>query len=450
MIFDGLVRDFRDRIKLVPVKQSGSKNRKRIVVVTDRIYPYFKGGAEKRYWEVFTNLVRLGYEVTFLTGQWPGMVRRTTVDGIKLVGVYKVGEFYSHGKKSIPETIKYTISVLRYLFSEEYDLIECEQFPIIPIFSSKVASLLLRKPLIVTWHEVWGKNLWTHYLGLRGLLGALLESISVHLPDRVISVSCHTTEKLVRLYHLAPDHIETIPNGMELGWDRRGRATSMPSGNQKGPESSQFKERRVPIEHSDVIYVGRLLEHKNVDVLLRAISHVRIHRPSVMCLIVGNGPERMNLEEIARRCGMEQNVHFLGFIENERRVYDLMRASRLFVLPSTREGFGISVLEANACGIPALVVEHVDNGACKLIRHGKNGFICDLDEEKIAGLILRILAVHGEVYRERCLAASASYGWAKIARSVAGLYDRSLDQVLAPRQIGSYSLDSRNPNKTKK
>ena len=68
-----------------------------------------------------------------------------------------------------------------------------------------------------------------------------------------------------------------------------------------------------------------------------------------------------------------------------------MKSSKVFILPSTREGFGIVVIEANACGIPVITIDHKDNAARDLIKKKKNGFVCQLNEEEIAKKILRIL-----------------------------------------------------------
>lgn len=62
----------------------------------------------------------------------------------------------------------------------------------------------------------------------------------------------------------------------------------------------------------------------------------------------------------------------------------MIKSSRVLVLPSTREGFGVVLLEANACGIPVITLDHKDNAARDLIEEGKNGYTCGLDEKQIA------------------------------------------------------------------
>jgi glycosyltransferase involved in cell wall biosynthesis len=66
-----------------------------------------------------------------------------------------------------------------------------------------------------------------------------------------------------------------------------------------------------------------------------------------------------------------------------------MKSSKVFVLPSSREGFGITVLEANACGIPIVTVDEKNNAAQSLITNGKNGYVCKLDEKEIAKNIVK-------------------------------------------------------------
>jgi glycosyltransferase involved in cell wall biosynthesis len=393
----------------------------RIVIISDRVYPYFKGGAEKRYWEISRYLTNSGYEICYLTGQWPKMPPTEIVDGIQLKGIYKVGRFYINGRKSIWESIKYTLSLIWPLAFETYDLIECEQFPILSIFVCKLFSLLKRKPFVVTWHEVWGKELWIPYLGWAGHIGALIERLSTHLPDRIISVSPQTTQRLTQLFHVLPERIDTIPNGFDLNWDARSSKSSRNLIDVDDKETNAMN-RRIPVKCSDVIYVGRLLAHKNVDVLIRAIKILAEENPQISCLIIGDGPERRNLEALVVSLGIQANICFMGFIKNEKRIYSKMKSSKVFVLPSIREGFGISVLEAHACGLPAIVINHDNNAACGLIKQGRNGYATDLDERKIAELITRVVNSPRDNYTEACCRNAQDHSWNAIGKRIDNTY----------------------------
>jgi len=95
-----------------------------------------------------------------------------------------------------------------------------------------------------------------------------------------------------------------------------------------------------------------------------------------MYITIGDGSEKKNLEALTQKLNLEKNINFLYFLENHDDVYALMKSSKVFVLPSTREGFGIIVIEANACGITVITINHKDNAARDLIEEGKNGSVC--------------------------------------------------------------------------
>jgi glycosyltransferase involved in cell wall biosynthesis len=78
---------------------------------------------------------------------------------------------------------------------------------------------------------------------------------------------------------------------------------------------------------------------------------------------VGFGPEEKDLILLSKEIGISRNVVFHGDLPDQREVFSLIKSSTVFVLPSTREGFGIVVLEANACGLPVITSDHQDNAA---------------------------------------------------------------------------------------
>jgi glycosyltransferase involved in cell wall biosynthesis len=102
-----------------------------------------------------------------------------------------------------------------------------------------------------------------------------------------------------------------------------------------------------------------------------------------------------------------------------------MKSSKVFVLPSTREGFGIVVIEANACGIPVIAIDHKDNAARDLIEEGKNGFVCQLNEEEIAKRIMKILENStGQKMKRVCMDSAKNYDWDKIVDRIEEVYSK--------------------------
>jgi glycosyltransferase involved in cell wall biosynthesis len=356
----------------------------KIAIISDRTYPFFKGGGEKRYWDIAKELTLRNHEVHFYTGQWPGMKKKEIIEGIHLHGVYKVKQFYKNGKKSIFESIKYTYKLFPALLKADYDIIDCEQMPLFSMFPAKLASIIKRKPLVLTYHEAWG-NYWFDYLGkLKGLVGLMIEWNIVRLPKKIVSVSKETTIGLVKKLGVNPKKIITIPNGINI------RAIE---------KASASKEK------SDLIYVGRLLTHKNVDILINAIKYLD---KNIKLIVVGEGPEMSKLKELVIRLDVEKRVVFKGALKDEKQVYALLKSSKVLVLPSSREGFGLTIVEANACGIPAITVKEKDNAAQKLIKEGKNGFICKLDEKSLSETLKKAL-IRSKSMKLDCIKESSKH-----------------------------------------
>jgi glycosyltransferase involved in cell wall biosynthesis len=200
------------------------------------------------------------------------------------------------------------------------------------------------------------------------------------------------------------NEMEVVPNGVD----------------QKMIDSIEAEE---PVY--DLIYVGRLSSHKRVDLLINALSRVREDIPEIRCGIIGDGPELAKLTRLSEDLKVKENVDFLGFLESEEGLIAKMKSSKLFVLPSTREGFGISLLEANACGLPAVVVDAEKSAAASLIKEGVNGLICDLSARSMASKIEDLLK--NDSYKKMSSASkefAKRYNWDEIARRVEGVYEK--------------------------
>ncbi len=373
----------------------------KIAYLHDVIYPFVKGGAEKRVWELARSLTSRGHEVhIFGMKLWDGddVVER---DGVLLHAVCDPLNLYVDGKRSIGAAIRFS-SKLLLSFRGDYDVIDAQQFPYLPCYSAKVHSMLRGTPLVITWHEVWG-GYWREYLGKKGLLGMMVERGVARLPEMIIPVSERVRDDLLDM-GVGAEKMEVVPNGVDL----------------KKIDSVEAEKAAY-----DVIYVGRLSAHKRVDLLVEAVSLAREEIPEIRCGIVGDGPELARLIRLTRDLDVGENVDFLGFLDTEEEVVAKMKSSKIFVLPSTREGFGISLLEANACGLPAVVVDAERSAAAALIEEGKNGLLCDLSPRSIASKMEDLLK--DNLYKKMS-APSKEYAkghdWGEIARKAEAAYER--------------------------
>jgi glycosyltransferase involved in cell wall biosynthesis len=372
----------------------------KIAYIYDAIYPWVKGGAEKRVYEIARRLVDRGHEVHWFGLKWWDGENDIVMEGINLHGVGKWDNLYVDGRRSMKEGVYFGIKILTGL-KGDFDIIDCQEFPYFSCFSAKIYSSLKKQALLITWYELWG-DYWYEYLGRKGFFGWAAERLAMKVPKLLVPISEKIKQDLTSLN--VPERImRVVPNGVDFY-----RLQSIKDGDKE----------------FDVIYVGRLISHKNVDVLLRAVSILHKRIPDIRCGIIGDGPKMGDLKALTSKLGLDENVKFFGFIESDEEVYALMKSSKVFVLPSTREGFPNTILEANACGLPVIIVKHENNASTGVVKDGYNGFIVNLSPEEIAGQVFYLLQNQKELNQlsRNSVEYARNYDWSIIVKEIEGVY----------------------------
>jgi glycosyltransferase involved in cell wall biosynthesis len=158
---------------------------------------------------------------------------------------------------------------------------------------------------------------------------------------------------------------------------------------------------------SRVVYTGRLERYKQVDVLLQAMAKLANRFPDTHIDIVGRGSDRIRLEQVARDVGVADRTHFVGFVSDDERDR-LLAAARVCVCPSAKEGWGLTVIEANALGTPVVATDAP--GLRDSVEEGRTGFLVpDADVDTFAERIGRLLADDSLA----CKLSSAATLWSK-------------------------------------
>ena len=368
----------------------------KIAFVYDVIYPDVKGGVEKRVWELATRLTRHGHDVhLFGMKFWDGediLIR----EGVFLHGVCPAQKLYFGGRRTIWQPLYFSIHLISPLLKERFDIIDCQQFPYFSCFSTKLASVVKKTHLVITWHEVWG-DYWYEYLGWKGFVGKTTERLVARLTSENVAVSKTTAKNLnnLGLCH----NIKIIPNGIDL---TRIRSIS--------PSSESW----------DIIFVGRLIKEKHADMLINALELLLHEFPDIRVLIIGEGPEYLKTKHLIDEKKMNDSIHMCGFYRNHNDLIAQLKSSKVFVLPSTREGFGISALEALACGLPVVTVNYQTNAIRDLITKS-NGFLSSLFAEDIAHTISLALKHHEEM-RTACIESAESFDWDRVTLDTESYY----------------------------
>jgi glycosyltransferase involved in cell wall biosynthesis len=294
-------------------------------MMTELFWPYSLGGGEKQFFELAKHLARK-HEVHVYTIKLPGIPKEEVYEGIHIhrVGLLK----HPMDRRSILPLPFYMLGLLFTKLPKNADLIHCNSY--FPCLAGFIRARLHRKPIVAVIHDIyrgtWGKAMGSELLDP---VGNFIEELVCKLPyDRVVTVSSATKEALIRIFHLNKDKIEVCGNGIETDLI-------------DSVKSKKVKNR--------LIYVGRLVPHKHVEDLIVAVKRLQRDFPSIKCKVVGNGILKEKLEKMVAELGLANSIELTGGLPEYRDVISLIKSSEILVLPSTREGFGIVVLEAMRC-----------------------------------------------------------------------------------------------------
>ena len=154
----------------------------KIAYVYDAVYPWVKGGAEKRIYEISRRLATRGHEVHCYGMKWWQGQDDIEMEGVQLHGICPSRPLYCNGKRSIKEAAYFARRLLA--VRTNCEVLDCQNFPYLPCFSAKLISQLQGPKLFITWLEVWGQY-WQEYLGEKGRVGQTVEWAAARLTDRV-------------------------------------------------------------------------------------------------------------------------------------------------------------------------------------------------------------------------------------------------------------------------
>ena len=339
-----------------------------VAMVSDAIYPYHRGGKEVRYHELSRRLAERA-DVHVYTMHWWKGPRERTEGAVTFHAISQLHGLYTKNRRSVSQALFFALACFR-LLKSKFDVLEADHIPYFQVIVLRIVATLKRKPLVVTWHEVWGRSYWRQYLGRAGFAAWLVESLVMRLPDHIIAASPQTAERL-RVLNIYRGPITDAPNGIDIDAIR-----------------NIYPDEAA----TDLVVVGRLMAHKRVDMLLDAVALLHAAGLPVTCRVIGDGPERLALQGHARALGIDHAIEFRHDVAEQKDVYALMKAARAFVFPSAREGFGIAVLEALACGLPVVATTAPDNLAQHLVSRSSCSIVCDPSALGVAAAVKQILA----------------------------------------------------------
>jgi glycosyltransferase involved in cell wall biosynthesis len=366
--------------------------RLRILFLPEYFLPHI-GGGEIWCWNVARNLAKK-HEITVLTYKHPERRASEIIDNVNIV---RMGPFPIPGVQ--PYLTRAFIQIpfsLIHSMKRDFDIVLANQT--LPLSLGKIVSLLKRKPLVSIFHDVYGLEFSLRDKGLvKGMIRGSLEVLSLRLKyDAVIAVSDSVKEKLID-WGVSENRIHVVYGGVDLSiFDR-----------------VEEKRSEAPV----VLYVGRLVRLKRVDLLIKSFSKVIKDFPNASLWIVGDGPERASLERMAEQYNIP--VKFMGWIDGKEKIR-VMKKAWCLILPSEKEGLGLVLLESMACKTPVVAVD--SGGPRAVVKDEVNGFLVPPgSEDLIYERICRILS--DEKLRDRMGEAGRKiveekFTWERVAERV--------------------------------
>ncbi len=238
---------------------------------------------------------------------------------------------------------------------------------------------------------------------------------SIEQSDGVTAVSRFLKEKTLTNYHIDKE-IQVIPNFVDTEKYRR-------------IDASKVRRSLAPGGEKLLVHVSNFRAVKRVQDVVRVFDIVRKKVPSKL-LLIGDGPERSNCEQLVRELGIVDEVRFLG---KQIELVELLSASDLFLIPSQSESFGLSALEAMACELP--VIASSVGGLPELIVHGETGYIAEIgDVERMAKYATDLLANEAK-YRAFSAASRRRAVESFASGRIIDQYEQYYEQVLSDRPV---------------
>lgn len=197
-------------------------------------------------------------------------------------------------------------------------------------------------------------------------------TFSINESDAITAVSNNLRQETFSHFKIEKD-IQVIPNFVDTERFQHSN-------------KEHFKKMLAPNGERILAHVSNFRKVKRVEDVVKMFEKVHGHLPSKL-LMIGDGPERQNIEEYCRTLDITNDIRFLG---KQEQVDEILSITDLFVLPSQYESFGLSALEAMACGVP--VISTNAGGLPEINVHGKTGYMSDIgDIESMAEHALHIL-----------------------------------------------------------
>jgi len=352
------------------------------------------GGAEVHLHEIFSRVVKLGHEVTLFCSSFHGAPAEEVINGIRVI---------RHGGRYLFNFLV-PIHYWKHFQHEKFDIV-IDDMNKIPFFT----PLYVREPLYFIIHHLFDKSIFRE--------APLPFALYVYLMEKLGVAVCRT--KHVPLMVVSPStKMEMLHNGFreeEIGF-------AYNCVDHEFHHPMDIPKSKTPL----IGYFGRVKKYKSIEHLLKAFTIVREKIPDLELIIIGDGDYRKNLEIAAEQLGIATAVRFTGYV-NENEKVKLLQQVWFMVNTSSKEGWGLTVIEANACA--TTVLGSNVPGLRDAIKDGETGLLYEYGNIKELSEKIFML-VKDSSLRDRLAKAayewSKTFDWNEVAKHVVDLLEQRI------------------------
>jgi len=349
------------------------------------------GGAEIHLHEILKRAAEAGHEATQISQAVAGLPDEEMIDGVRIL---------RHGRRnSFNFTLrKFTLSLD---IKSNFDLI-LEDLCKIPFYSPRWSPV----PVLTIVPHLFGTTAYREVALPLALYVNLMESFipRVYGKCSFVAISESTKKDLIKR-GIPADNIHVIPCGIDTDLYRPGKPD---------PEAGTF------------LYVGRLKKYKGIQLILAAMAVLRDAGKDYRLAVLGSGDFEDELKKTASRLNLDSNVTFEGFVSQERKLHWLRKAWAA-VFPSEKEGWGLTVIEANACGTPVIASD--SDGLRDSVLNGKTGILVPHGDVEQLALEMDKLASNPSLRSElgnHGMEWAAGFNWDDTANQMIEIMKKSL------------------------
>lgn len=339
-----------------------NKNQKQLkILIINYEFPPLGGGGGVASYDLAVEWAKYG-QVDVLTSSFKGLSKKEKVEGIN---IYRSKVLFRKSRDAAS-----FLSMLTYLMSaffkgislarkNKYDIINTHfAIPSGPL--GYIISKFFKIPNVLSIHggDIYdpSKSLSPH----KNILFKRVVKFILNRADRIVAQSSNTRDNAIK-YYSPKKEVEIIPLAFHA------------------PDKPKLTRKDLKIEKNEIALcaVGRIVKRKALDVIINAIKF--INNKNIKFYIMGDGPERENLEKLVEKQNLQNNIKFLGFVSTEEK-YSYIQAADLFTLTSLHEGFGIVYMEAMFFGLPIVCTNH--GGQVDFLKHEENALLIDVNDVK--------------------------------------------------------------------